>query len=103
MPARDHYWPINGATREVALVETAGSESQANARLIAAAPDLLAACKDASDFLTTYNLGQTDLGRPVVNRLLAAIANAEGPSLTRAFYPRGRKDLGQPGPAAGQP
>jgi len=51
-------------------------EVEANARLIAAAPDLLVACNEAFDFLGGVD-GATDMR----GTLLAAIAKAEGRQL----------------------
>jgi hypothetical protein len=56
----------DGVTRE---------EAEANARLLAAAPDLLAACRDALEALADDDM-HTD--PPAVVALLAAIAKATG-------------------------
>ncbi len=50
-----------------------GPEDRANARLIAAAPDLLAALKEAADFVQPFNRA-SDL----LDRIDAAIASATG-------------------------
>ena len=49
-------------------------EAQANARLIAAAPDLLAACRAARDW---YGLDGDGISEPVLSQLKAAIYAAE--------------------------
>ena len=56
-------------------------EQQANARLIAAAPDLLAACKVALEVIAGLEGQQAmadDSHRPRVEAILAAISQAEG-------------------------
>ena len=62
------------------LVEGASDEdmAEANARLMAAAPDLLAACKDIEGKLVAYSRGQINM-RPddFLERVRAAIAKAE--------------------------
>ena len=57
-------------------------EDEANARLIAASPDLLAAAKAALDRLCDPYLGEDDgeRQRPEIAALEQAIAKAEGPS-----------------------
>lgn len=80
----------NGYTSEVAIEgpireqETApvcwiganriSSENEANARLIAAAPELLAACRAALEFIQAQRMGSGN-AEPL---LLAAIKKAEG-------------------------
>jgi len=67
---------------EICVVEpraTAGGftdEEKANARLIAAAPDLLAACRAAGDAIFDTRLGKDELA--LLTQLGAAIAKAEG-------------------------
>jgi hypothetical protein len=53
----------------------AGREAEANARLIAAAPDLLSACRDTLDAL--YH-AEGDVIEEIREQLRAAIAKAEG-------------------------
>lgn len=64
-------------------IATGGSESyeeyQANARLIAAAPELLEACKQAYDVIDDMD-GPWNLDR-IYNTLKVAIAKAEGKRL----------------------
>lgn len=50
----NHGYAIDGPTSVVAKVEGLGTESEANARLIAAAPDLLAALQELSSFYTHW-------------------------------------------------
>ena len=50
----------------------------ANARLIAAAPDLLAACKEAAHRMRHHLVVASPWGNEVVEELEAAIAKAEG-------------------------
>lgn len=50
-------------------------ESEANARLIAAAPELLEVCRDALDFAKLAS--GADLS-PIINKLKKAIRKAEG-------------------------
>lgn len=53
------------------------ASSEANARLIAAAPDLLEACKLANQFLLDQGHANSDTNCPL-NQLWAAIAKATG-------------------------
>jgi hypothetical protein len=90
-PSLDNDYPMHDADRTViARVEDGDkshSETDANARLIAAAPELLAALKQCAELLDDYsdvNDG-ADGGSPVPNRAMsllrdveAAIAKAEG-------------------------
>ncbi|MGC1273212.1 MAG: hypothetical protein WBC44_05855 [Planctomycetaceae bacterium] len=64
----------NGAPGDT--LETEG----ANARLFAAAPDLLAACKEALSIETNIGPRDTTVGRhePLIQRLRDVIKNAEG-------------------------
>ena len=58
-----------------------GDEAQANARLIAAAPELLEACKDLLAFMEQYDLLDWDLAdddRARIDAASAAIAKATG-------------------------
>lgn len=74
------YFKITSASWDVALV--AGTvlmpEQEANARLIVAAPDLLAACKAAIEQTDDKTMGAFGLGPRVAGVLLAAIAKANG-------------------------
>ena len=65
---------ILGDDRRLAVVHVSDDETDANARLIAAAPDLLEACKDALDAL--YHA--EDTMEPLRESLRAAISKAEG-------------------------
>lgn len=59
--------------------ETITEEDKANAHLIAAAPELLAAAKSALRALRSYNPGPlADKADPVRTVIIAAIAKAEG-------------------------
>jgi hypothetical protein len=53
-------------------------ECRANAVLMAAAPHLLVALKDARTTLAVINAAQCHAGSPLLNRIDAAIAKAEG-------------------------
>lgn len=53
-------------------------DSEANARLIAAAPDLLAACRQALASLEWTGIGDVPSVRTVEREIRAAIAKAEG-------------------------
>ena len=54
-------------------------QAEANARLMAAAPDLLAACKDTLDYWETTGFADCDEGCDcIVDQMRAAIAKAEG-------------------------
>jgi hypothetical protein len=64
---QDEDYGVHGRTPEEAL---------ANAHLIAAAPDLLAACKQA--YLLAYQLG-SDAGDELADLLTAAMSKAEAP------------------------
>ena len=61
----------NGGTSE-------GSEGRDNARLIAAAPDLLAACKTMLSSMRLMDDGAEDVQREAEDMMRAAIAKAEG-------------------------
>lgn len=66
-----------GSKYERAIV--AGKSATANARLIAAAPDLLAACEAAIDGIEEWNdFAETDKIEEAVALLVAAIAKAKG-------------------------
>ncbi len=80
----NHLWAITGgACGRIAKVEGWGKEYEANARLISAAPDLLAACQEA---VRLYEQGCVDRGYKdepnwidgVRDQLDAAIATATG-------------------------
>jgi len=66
------YW-INGAAEKGEKL--ADMEDWANARLIAAAPDLLVACRVTANCLEAGGLGQD---KPLIRQLRAAISKAEG-------------------------
>jgi hypothetical protein len=69
----------DGAPASIALVNTYRDEGDANARLIAAVPDLLAACEKALTFHDRYcdRVGPTDgWARAVHDALRSAIAKA---------------------------
>jgi hypothetical protein len=83
-PDSDLTYTIMAANQPIADVYESGtaehnqeSEDTHNARLIAAAPELLAACKGAIAELNTYWKGDY-AGRPLASELRAAIAKAEG-------------------------
>jgi len=70
----------NGRLVALCAHEGVGSlvpEMEANAILIAAAPDLLAACKDVDEAIEKMP-GQVDIYTGVTDRLKAAIIKAEG-------------------------
>lgn len=54
---------------------TSDGPTEANARLIAAAPDLLAALKEAADFVQPFNRAED-----LLDKIEAVIAKAEGRS-----------------------
>ncbi len=68
------YAKPQGGTKVICPVKMA---DEANARLIAAAPDLLAACKAALDWV---GLDGDHISEPTRSTLLAAIAKAENRS-----------------------
>lgn len=59
------------------IAQTRGANMEANARLIAAAPDLLAACIDAEEYLRGIK-NPTDEQRSLAAKIYSAIAKAEG-------------------------
>src|SRR5262249_24836787 len=61
--------------KAVAVVKERTGETEANARLIAAAPDLLAACEAAAEFLATHPSGPA---LPVPTTINKAVARARG-------------------------
>ena len=55
------------------------AEDHANARLIAAAPDLLAVCEQAVQFVAKYTADhESVIGQRMLNKMLAAIKQAKG-------------------------
>jgi hypothetical protein len=72
-------WLIEAGTCTVAGVSGIGGEAAANARLIAAAPDLLAALRAIADPKAPDNLGEP-LSRLILAQEIArrAIAKADG-------------------------
>jgi hypothetical protein len=68
-----HILAPNGLT-DLAIVEAGEEEGQANARLIAAAPDLLAACQDIEIALADTKFASS----PLYKQMLAAIEKAVG-------------------------
>ena len=68
----------DGADEEVA--DAYADERQANARLIAAAPDLLAACEAALRVCNLSGTGERDR-RAAIAKLEAAVAKARGEDL----------------------
>ena len=70
------YMRVNAANSNVARIsrEHGDIEGEANARLIAAAPDLLAACEVALDAMLAHDFGTLSL----CPQLRAAIAKARG-------------------------
>ena len=76
--AQGDAFAVEGPTRTVAHVKLA-REAEANAYLLAAAPDLLEALKLAEDYMhlwMEHNTGSTELND--LERIEAAIAKAEG-------------------------
>jgi hypothetical protein len=70
------------ADLDQSLIATTGDETRANASLIAAAPDLLAACKavltDLECPLAGFALGPPPALRRVIETIKSAINKAEG-------------------------
>ncbi len=63
----------------VFVAQTIGGNDTANARLIAAAPDLLAACKETLQCCDAINQDDADLlPSDTISQIEAAIAKAEG-------------------------
>lgn len=62
------------------LVKHKHEEADTNARLIASAPDMLAALKELSQYIETMKWGQAWPGRPhaIADKARSAIAKAEG-------------------------
>ncbi|RWO22848.1 hypothetical protein [Mesorhizobium sp.] len=80
-------WHTHAEGRTVSItgvLECSLEESAANARLIAAAPDMLAALKQALDDIRTFHdatgLGEDVLSKEAHDAMLAAIAKAEAVS-----------------------
>ena len=75
-----YAFSIDSPTNSVAFVPV-GQSAKANARLIAAAPELLEACKDAKRFGFTYQSSEPDnyrvsIPKETYDDILAAIAKA---------------------------
>ena len=72
--------PIYCNTGEICTTEHGQEDSRANARLIAAAPELLEALRELVEDVESYGFAHPDGGRfePCIDRALAAIAKAEG-------------------------
>jgi hypothetical protein len=62
--------------------KASNDERYANARLIAAAPDLLAACKEALAAIVALDVASQPWGDDVYKRIAAAIAKAEPNPIT---------------------
>lgn len=71
--AGEGFWRSSDNTLGFGLT---GYMSKQNARLLAAAPDLLQACKDAFDYLHTLNINTGDTGDQVYQNLDLAIKKA---------------------------
>lgn len=69
---------VVGLTIDSQLTQAAALRQFFNARLIAAAPDLLAACQAAEDFLASVD---SDEALSIYDQLHAAIARATGASV----------------------
>jgi hypothetical protein len=67
----EHGWANDGWI----LAGCEGPDAKANARLMAAAPDLLSVCKELADSAAYWSEYDVPLG--IVDRLNAAIAKAE--------------------------
>jgi hypothetical protein len=70
---------IDGQSSAVAEIVFAHARNPADARLIAAAPDLLAALRDVLRIATAASIGVSG-NQPRLDRARAAIAKAEGRS-----------------------
>lgn len=65
-PSNDSQWPVIAATHQTVVHSVAGGKdhAEANARLIAAAPELLEALKLAGDlFAANHAISQLDWGK----------------------------------------
>ena len=75
----DELLEVNSNSRHITLHMIEAAEDIANARLIAAAPELLQACEDAEQFTRGFDI---DESQPSVkwlsSQLRAAIAKAKG-------------------------
>ena len=74
-----HLYIIDGAKRKIAALWGKAAEKEANASLIAAAPDLLAAAQSAHDLFMAYHgeFNSADFD-PTWRKLHAALAKATG-------------------------
>ena len=74
--------PWNAQGESIAKIKTGmptgDGEAIANARLIAAAPELLAACHLAHVRLTAGNLAEQAFNKSIADRIESAISKAEG-------------------------
>lgn len=83
------WWAENLRRRPVVIMGRIGygvsmpvadhAEQKANARLIAAAPDLLAVCNKAADYFDAHEAHELPAGAvPVFANIVSAIAKAQG-------------------------
>ena len=73
---------VDGNVRGTLVCEVSeNDESFANARLIAAAPDLLEACKDAADAMSRMDCGEETRMGSALKKVCDAIAKATGENL----------------------
>ena len=85
LPSGPLWWAVYGRSRILKMEEPAPwlseGEQEANARLVAAAPDLLAALQNARNVLAALATGQLksiDRDSSALGQARAAIAKAEG-------------------------
>ena len=76
------YGTVNDDAVDVCTVpfRVGDAQAEADAALIAAAPDLLEACEAAENFMRTFGVADGDYAafRPDFDRLIAAIKKARG-------------------------